>query len=222
VSDDSYLRRYIPACETYGWNGGPGFSTRIVMKQNGRERRNADWSQPQFGFSLPFQNLRHQSEYAPILQLFLNRRGAWGCFLYSNPLSDTAEDELFAVAAAGQTEFQLRMDATLDGVVFQRDVHALYEPDPDEPGAALESDIEITADGVASPGWAIDYDRGKVLAPAPMTGGEELRWSGRFSHWVRFVSDRMPMSINNRSAEGFRVDGSIDLLEMPPPIEITT
>ena len=72
-----YIRRYIPTCETYGWTGGPGFSTRIVTRLNGRSRRNADWDQPVHSFTLPFQGLT-QERYAPIKRMHLNRQGALG------------------------------------------------------------------------------------------------------------------------------------------------
>ena len=50
-----------------------------------------------------------------------------------------------------------------------------------------------------------------------MVGGEILRWSGSFSVWVRFDNDRLPFSIDSRSGGDFVVNGSVDLLEMPPP-----
>ena len=96
MSEDAYVRAYIPTCETYGWTGGPVFSTRIVTRQNGRENRNADWAQPQHEFALPFQGLT-QDQYVPIKRMHLNRRGAWGVFLYRDRSDDRAVDETFAL-----------------------------------------------------------------------------------------------------------------------------
>lgn len=214
-----YIRRYIPACETFGWTGGPGFNTRIVTRLNGRENRNADWSQPQHSFSLPFQALT-QDDYAPIKNMHLNRQGAWGVFLYRDRLDDTASNELIGTAEAGQAEFQLVKDSTLDGVIYKRQCTALYVPAED--GSAIQVTPEITVNGSPAMGWTFDHDRGLAFPPAPMTGGEIVRWSGQFSVWVRFVSDRLPFTIGTRNADGFFVDGSIDLLEQPPPIEITS
>lgn len=209
-----YVKAYIATCEGYGWEGGPQFSTRIITKANGRERRNADWSQPMYGFNLPFNNIK-QPQYVPVLEMFLNRVGAWGVFLFRNPLDYVADDEVFATAEAGQTEFQLGKWAIKDGATFFRHVYALYEPDPTDPGDAVESIVTVTADD--SPiSVLVDHERGKIITD-PMTGGEILRWSGGFSHWVRFQNDSLPFTIDNRSGEDYVVNGSIGLHELPPP-----
>jgi len=209
-----YIRRFIPTCESYGWEGGPGFNTRIVTKANGRERRNADWSQPQHSYSAPFQNIT-QDQYAPIKQMHLNRRGAWGCFLFRDRLDDVAQNEVFAVADAGQTEFQLSKNASLDGVQYLRTVTALYSPGSD--GDAEDSAITITRNGAAFTAFTLDRDTGKVTTDSGMSNGDVLRWSGQFAVWVRFQSDRLPFSIDARSADSFAIVGSVDLLEQPAP-----
>lgn len=214
-----YVRAYIETCEAFGWEGGPGFNTRIVTKANGRERRNADWDQPQHSYSLPFMNLR-QADYVPIKTMHLNRRGAWGVFLYRDRLDDYADDEIFAVATAGQTTFQLSKMSLIDGVPYLRKVFALYTPDPNNPGSALQSSITVTADNVAV-GATFDYDTG-VVTTTPRTAGQTMRWTGEFSVWVRFTNDRLPFSIDNKNGNDFVVNGTVDLLEMPPPDEVTS
>ena len=51
-----------------------------------------------------------------------------------------------------------------------------------------------------------------------MTGGEALTWTGRFSLWVRFESDRLPFTIINRNADSYLIEGSINLVEEPAPL----
>ena len=215
-----YVQAYIKTCEAYGWSGGPGFNTRIVPKLNGRERRNADWDQPQHSYEVPFQNIT-QPLYAPIKQMHLHRRGAWGVFLYRDRLDWQAEDELFAVAEAGQDEFQLAKTSVIDGVAYLRYVYALYVPDPASSASsyqeAADSDVAITVDGTPTSAYTLDRDRGTVLFDPPMAGGEVLRWSGTFSLWVRFQNDKLPFSIDNRSGGQYVTNGSVQLLEMPPP-----
>lgn len=223
MSQDAYVREYIPTCETFGWTGGPVFSTRIITKANGRERRNADWSQPQHEYSLPFQGLT-QSQYAPIKQMHLNRRGAWGVFLYRDRLDDRLDQTIFAIAAAGQSEFQLSKPSVIDGVEYQRNIVAAYQRDPGDPSGrlAIPSDLVIRVDGViASPAdYVINPDNGKITFDTPMAGSEILDATGPFSIWVRFVSDKLPFTIINKGAKGFFVEGTIDLLEMPAPVEL--
>lgn len=215
-----YIRTYIRTCEGYGWEGGPSFSTRIVQKANGRERRNADWANAHYFFSLPFNNIT-QPQYVPILEMYLNRMGAWGCFLFRNPLDWWAQDAIFATAEPGQTEFQLGKMCIKDGVSFFRKIYALYLPDDSNPENAAESDIEVTANG--SPvSVTVDPDRGVIVTDSPMSGGEVMRWTGGFSHWVRFNSDKLPFSIDNKSGEDYVVNGTVDLMEIHAPEDLSS
>lgn len=210
----SYIRRYITACEGYGWAGGPVFNTRIVRMANGHERRNAEQDQPQHRFSVPFTNIG-QAEYAPIKQMHLNRRGQWGVFLFRDRLDDFADDEVFAVASGGDTVFQIAKWSIQDGVEYRNTIHAIYAPG--EAGAAIESDFAARVNGVPTTAFTLDRDTGVITFNAPLIAGQVLTWTGAFSRWVRFARDDLPFSIDNRDAEGFVVNGSVDLLEMPPP-----
>lgn len=209
-----YIRKYIATCEGYGWTGGPVFNTRIVRMANGRERRNADQDQPQHVFSVPFNNIG-QTQYAPIKQMHLNRRGQWGCFLFRDRLDDVADDEFFAVAVGGDTAFQLSKWSIQDGVGYQSKVHAIYSPDED--GEALDSAVVITVNGSPTTAYTLDRDTGIITFTAARTAGQVLRWSGAFSRWVRFARDDLPFSIDNKSGTEFVVNGSVDLIEMPAP-----
>ena len=212
----AHRRAYIRACETFGWLGGPNFSTRISAMANGRERRNADWDQPQHQFILPYGNI-NQTAYRAMLQMFLNVRGRNEPFLYRNRLNFEAHDDLIAVAEAGQTEFQLATTSLIDGVPYQMQVFALYAPDPNDGALAVPADPVVKVDGVVSSVTA-DHDRG-VIVTDPMAGGEVLTWSGLFSHWVRFGSDRFAMSIENKGASTFYISGDVELVEVAAPQE---
>jgi uncharacterized protein (TIGR02217 family) len=212
----AYIRTYIPACETFGWNGGPEFKTRRVEMANGRERRNGDWSQPRHSFILPFANI-DPGTYAGIKQTHLLMRGMLHNFLYQDRLDFAAENELFAVAAAGQDEFQPSKLTTQDGVSYQRNVYALYVPAEPLAAEAVQSTPQITVDGAPASGWTFDYDRGLAFPPAPMVGDEVLRWSGQFSLWVRFNQDALPFSIDNKSQSGFAINGQVELMEYAAP-----
>lgn len=215
MSAQDYLRAYLKATQSWGWAGGGEFKTRIVERLNGRENRNADWSNQRHKFSLEFQHLSKQV-YRSIKQHHMVCQGALRPFLFQDGLDDVAEDDMFAVAAPGQQEFQLGCISEIDGIAYQRNVFALYEPDPDNLGAALQVTPAIKVNGVPAMGWTFDRDRGKAYAPAPMSGGEVLTWSGPFSVWVRFEQDWLPFSYDQPNG----IYGSISLIEVPPPIVI--
>lgn len=212
-----YVRNYIKACEAFGWEGGPEFRTTLTEMYNKAEKRNADWSQPRHFFSLPFMNITREI-YSFILEMFLNRMGRWGVFLYFNPLDTTANEEALAPAIPGQQEFQLSKVAMVDGAVYRKNVYAVFIPDGN--GGAFEAAVTIRVNGVVTTAYTLDYDRGKVYFNAGMVGGEVVTWSGQFSHWVRFDQDRLPMSIDNKNEGGFRVNGNVDLIEVNFPRDI--
>ena len=213
-----YLRKYIPACETFGWVGGPEFMTRIVEMRNGRERRNAEWANARHRFQLPYGNLS-SADYAKIKSHHLVCRGRLHNFLYQDRLDHSAQAAVFGIAEAGQTAFQLGKTSELDGVSYFREVNCLYRPDPASPGDALEVVPVIMVDGTPTTAFSIDPDTGAGEFDSPLTGGEVLTWSGEFSIWVRYDNDHLPWSIDNRFASGsYAINGTVDLIEMPPPV----
>lgn len=210
-----YVRAFIPACEGFGWNGGPSFQTRIKTLANGRERRNADWSQEKNRYTLPFQNIDADA-YRGIRQMFQVCRGMANPFLYKDPLDYQAQGEEFAVADGVRTEFQLSKLSAIEGVIYQREVHALYVPGDD--GEALDASIVVTVNGTPTV-VTLDRDRGLVIFAVAPSAGAILRWSGKFSVWVRFDADWLPFSIDDRMSGGFAHNGQVTLLQEPAPAE---
>lgn len=209
----SYLRAFIPACAGFGWSGGPQFQTRVRALVNGRERRNADWAQERQKYTVPFSNLGAE-DYRGVRQMFQVCRGMLHAFLYADPLDQVANNETFGIGDDAQVEFQLSKLSIIDGVTYQREIHALYVEGDD--GEALPATITVTVGGTPTT-VAVDHDRGIVTFAAPPADGSVLRWSGGFAVWVRFDTDWLPFSINDRGAADFFRTGSVDLIELPPP-----
>lgn len=212
-----YLRSFIDACEGFGWNGGPEFKTRLRVLMNGRERRNADWSQAKHRYTLPFLNLRADS-YRAVRQMFEVCMGMLNAFLYQDPLDNQATNEVFATGDGVQTSFQLTKFSQIDGVTYQRMIFALYVPGND--GDAVNSTVTVTVNGTPT-AVTVDYDRGMVSFAAPPGNGTILRWSGSFAIWVRFNQDWLPMSIDNKGDGDFFRNGAIELIEVAEP-EVTS
>jgi uncharacterized protein (TIGR02217 family) len=215
----SYLKAYIPGCEGYGFSGGPEFKTRIKVLANGRERRNADWDNERNRYTLPFLNLT-PDKYLPIRQHFQVCRGMLHNFLYQDPLDDEAVNEQFALGNGVDIEFQLSKLSVTDGVFYQRVVTALYSEGPD--GSAIDVTPVITVNGVVNGSVTFDRERGKVIFLSPPANLSVLRWSGAFSVWVRFDQDWLPFSLDSQNQAGYAHNGSVSLMEVPPPEEVTT
>lgn len=199
----SYLRAYIEKCPGFGWQGGPSFKTRIVSMANGRERRNAEQAYARHAYSAPFRNIR-PADYANIKQMHLVCRGMLHAFKFKDLLDYQASSEVFGAGTGAQTVFQLRKISTIDGVSYTRNVYAIRS-------------AAVTVNGVASTP-TIDMDRGTVTFAAAPAAAAVLRWTGEFDIWVRFNQDDLPFSIDNKSPKnGVLVNGSVDLIEVPPP-----
>lgn len=215
MSEQGYMRAYLKATQSWGWSGGGEFKTRIVERLNGRENRNADWHNPRHKYALSFQHLS-KPVYRTLKQHHMVAQGALRPFLFSDGLDDVAEDDVFAIAEPGQQSFQLGCISEIDGIAYQRKVFALYREDPDNLGAALPVTPTIKVGGTPASSWTFDHDRGIAVAPAPMSGGEVLTWSGPFSVWVRFEEDWLPFSYDEPNG----IYGQVNLIEVSPPIVI--
>lgn len=198
----AYIRGYLETCEGFGWEGGPQFSTRIVTMANGFERRNGDWAQPRRRYSLPFLNISNE-RYQPILEMFYVARAQLHCFLYRDPLDNTADDELLGVGDGVIDIYQLSKLYLIGAFSYQRNIYAI--PDSET--------IEVTMDGVPTTAFTVDKDRGLVLFDSPPGVGVLVRWSGTFDVWVRFNQDTLPFTIDAPYAR----NGQVELMEMPPP-----
>lgn len=199
----SYLRAYIEKCPGFGWQGGPSFKTRIVSMANGRERRNAEQAYARHAYSAPFRNIR-PADYANIKQMHLVCRGMLHAFKFKDLLDYQAGNEVFGAGTGAQTVFQLRKISTIDGVSYTRNVYAIRS-------------AAVTVNGVAS-APTIDMDRGTATFAVAPAAAAVLRWTGEFDIWVRFNQDDLPFSIDNKSPKnGVLVNGSVDLIEVPPP-----
>lgn len=203
----AYINAYIEACEAFGFEGGPEFSTRVVTLANGFERRNGEWAEARRKYTLPFQNI-DPTRYANILNMFYVAQGMLNCFRYRDPLDHDADNEIFAVAETGRTEYQLLKVSNIDGFLYRRNVYAIPE----------SASIVVTVNGVPTGAFQLDRERGLIDFDAAPANGAVLRWTGDFDVWVRFDQDYLPFSIDNKSEErGYAHNGQVVLLEMPAP-----
>lgn len=196
-----YLNAYIEPCPAYGWAGAPGFMTRIVTLQSGRERRNAEWSQPRHRYTISFLNIGKLEQLA-IKKMVLVCRGMLHTFRFRDQLDYQAQDEIFGLGDGSIDEFQLAKVSIVDGLEYHREVYA------------LASQPVITVNGTPTTAFFADLDRGVVVFDSPPGMGDVLRWSGTFDIWVRFGADYNPFTLDAPDA----VNGSIDLVEDSPPL----
>jgi uncharacterized protein (TIGR02217 family) len=200
-----YLDAYLAPCPGYGWEGGPEFNTRIVSLANGRERRNANWSQPRHKYAAPYLNISKDA-YREIKRMFYVCQGMLNAFRFRDQLDYEAVDQQFGVGDGTTDTFQLVTVSVADGVPYGRNVTALAE----------NPTVEI--DGTPTALFTADLDRGLIVFNSPPGVGEVLTWSGIFDIWVRFNQDYLPFSLDNPNA----TNGGVEVIEVPPPELVTS
>lgn len=194
----AYIDAFLEPQASYGWQGGPTFSTRIVQMRNNRERRNADWAEARHSYSYSFENIE-RDEYRSIKRHHLVCRGMLHCFPFIDALDFEAESEAFAQGDGVTKVFQLRKISTLDGISYTRNCYVILK-------------AAVTSDG-APVAPTVDMRRGTVTFSVAPASGKILRWTGEHGVWVRFNQDDLPFSI-----PAFEMaTGSVDLIEVPPP-----
>lgn len=201
----AYLDMSLDECAAYGWQGGPEFNTQIVQMANGRENRNALWANARHKYQVPFNNI-DRTTYSQIKQKHLIARGRLHNFQFTDRLDYQAVNEEFADGGDGVTTvFQLGKISSSDGVFYYREVYI------------IDDGATVTVNNVPS-SPTIDQERGLVTFAVAPANGTILRWTGTFKVWVRFDQDYLPFSIDNGGGDGAKyMNGSIDLIEQPPP-----
>lgn len=206
LNGNSYVKAYLPACEAYGWEGGPEYSTQIVTLTNGREHRNARWQYPQHRYTSSFNNISATAARA-VRAHFMVMQGRLRCWRYIDQLDNEAVEEDFGTGDGVTTTFQLGKFSSLDGVDYFRPIYALRldEDGNPVPAQAFVNDLPVAA--------TFDHNRGLVTFSTAPGAGDILTWSGLFDVWVRFDQDSLPFSLDDLNAH----NAQINLLEMPPP-----
>ena len=199
------LETELDPCVAFGFAGGPEFSTRITTLKNGHERRNALWANPRHRYTAPFVNIS-DDDYRQIKRVFMACRGQVYGFLFQDPLDSEAVNESLSTAPAGSTPVQLSKISTADGNDYIRTItrplttgFTLYEDAGSGPVAKAGTLSETTGLFTPSTAW---------------TTGAELSWTGGFRVPVRFASDWLPFSIDNRRNAGLAVNGSVEIVEV--------
>lgn len=206
----AHLDAYLDKCPGFAWSGAPEFYTTVVSLRNKRSRRNANWAQPRWRFTVPFNN-SFPEHYKQVLDMFRVCRGRVHAFRVRNWLNYQAVGWTFGTGDGTTDEFQLGELIAVDGLEFLDEIHAL-SLDPDAPAP------QVFVNGVLASA-TFNLRTGRVLFDTPPANGAVLTWSGWFDYWVRFMADDFPASIDNKSGGEFITNYQAELEETEAPDE---
>lgn len=196
----SYIDERLPTCVAYGFSGGPEWNTRLVLMDNGREQRNAQWMYPRHRFSAQYMNLLTDAQQT-VLRFFHAMRGRLHCFRFkdANDFQSVAEPQAPTIGATNP--LQIVKTYTVGSASSVRLIQAIVE------GTAT-----VYRDGVPVVGtW--DYGTGRFTPAAAWVAGEYTA-DFEFDLWVRFDSDFNAFTIGNRSNGEYVHTADIELIEV--------
>jgi uncharacterized protein (TIGR02217 family) len=186
-----------------GFTGGPEFQTDIKNAQNGREYRNADWLMCRHKYTCPFNNISNDA-YLTIKEVFLVVMGRNHSFLHKDWADFEAVNSHFGRGDGVATEFQLYKTSQVGAATYLRKI---TKP--------VLAGFTVSINGVVQTDtFTVDQLTGVVTFGTPPAENAALTWSGQFDVQVRFDTDYLPWSLDDRNDAGYVSNGSIDLYEV--------
>lgn len=184
----------------FGFTGGPEFNTNIQTLASGAESRNADWYICRHSYTVPYKNIPAEM-YRRIKKVFLICRGRNHTFLHRDWGDFEAVDEPFGVGDGVTVAFQLSKLSSEGGGTYLR---TITKP---EAGVAIKNNGVVVGATVSS------TDGSVVFAVAPVAG-HVLTWTGTFLIQVRFDTDKLPYSLDDKGTTDYISNGSLNLIEV--------
>lgn len=186
----------LPLRVGFGSNGGPNFSTEIIVVDSGFERRNQNWAQARRVFDAKA-GVRSASDAAALLNFFHARAGrARGFRLRDWSDYSSADDNVSAPSFSDQTiglgddgtiNFQLVKNYANGGVTHARTINK-----------PVSGSVVIGVGGaLLGSGWSVDNTTGIVTFSIPPAGGQTITAGFLFDVPVRFDTDYLPLSAEN-------------------------
>lgn len=179
----TYINTRLDDRVAYGFTGGPEWSTQVVMLDNGREQRNAQWLYPRHRYSAEYRNLAPERRQQ-VLAAFYAARGQAYPFRFKDWNDYTASNEPIAPAIGTSTPVQLVKTYAFGGQASTRLIQA-----------PVAGTVTVFRNGTPVSG-TLDDETGLFAPDSAWTAGT-YTWSGQFDVWVRFASDYNAFSLEN-------------------------
>ena len=172
----------FPAALAYGAQGGPGFSTDVVLMGDGQESRNVNWAEARCRWDVGSIH-RSKAEIDVLIQFFhAVAQGQDGLFLFRDFTDDTF-DNVIGVGDGGGTTFPLVKRYQVGPYVRPR---RLTHP--------VEGSVRVALDGALVSGWELDSGTGVLTFAAPPGAGVVVSAAGAFEVLCRFAQDLLPIT----------------------------
>lgn len=169
----------------YGTQSGVEYNTQVTTLRSGVEARKSQWLRPLDRFVVIYRTLmKDDREY--VARVFRACRGRFAGFRFRDPLDYVAVNQPIGIGTGATQQLQLTMSYQFGPIVEVREV---IKPVPGK--------VVISVNGEPFPPAEVDYTTGIVsLIVAP---DAVITWSGEFDKPVRFDTDQLMWSYDDRA-----------------------
>lgn len=201
----------FPEDVSYGSTGGPAWSTDVVVRASGVEKRNQNWSLARYKFNARY-GVKTFEQLSNVIEFFWARAGRARGFRYKDWSDYTSAadgyspptllDQNIGTGNGVLLTFQTRKRYTSGAITRDREIYKIVA------GTFL---LAVNSVLQSSPGdYTVDINTGIVTFTSAPAGGAVITCGYEFDVPVRFDSDEFQVNI-----EFFR-GGSLDI----PMIEV--
>lgn len=189
----------FPAQLAYGAQGGPGYSTDVVLTGSGQESRNVNWAEAVCRWDVGSIH-RSKAEIDVLIQFFhAVAQGQDGLFLFRDFTDDTFDNPI-AVGDGATTSFQVVKQYAVGPYSSTRRLT--------HPSAGT---VSVRLDGTLVSGWTLDDATGLLQFTSAPGAGVVVSATGEFEVVCRFAQDMLPIT---RVAPNAYSCGHIEIVEV--------
>jgi uncharacterized protein (TIGR02217 family) len=192
----------LELCSGFGLQVGTAGLTEIQSQRNQHERRNAVGDVMRHSFILTLNNVAELDYIQKLKTAHLMFYAQAHSFLVKDPLDYQCTAESLGSAPSGTQAVQLTKTYGIPGI-------AQYVRNITKPVVGAV----VYQNGIAKTG-TLDTLTGLFTPTTSWSAGQPLTWTGEFRVPVRFNSDFVPVTVDSKGGGTFRVNGSVELIEV--------
>ena len=195
----SFAEVRFPDRVAYGAEGGPEFSTDVVIVASGYEQRNQNWEKSRARYNVAT-GVRSGADVEAVIAFFYARRGRAQAFRFKDWGDYLAEGQSLGAGDGTRTQFQLRKLYASGPDVYERTIR--------KPVAGT---VRCYINGSETSAFTLDETTGVVTFDSPPADGATVEADFEFDVPVRFDTDSLPSTLEG--FEALSVSG-ISLVEV--------
>lgn len=166
----------------------PDFKTSVFEALSGQESRAALRQYPKYTFKIPVEHLvdnREQSDLQALMGFFMQRRGMYQAFLYTDPTDNTVTEQVIGIGNGTRTTFQLLRDYGGFSEPVENINPVADNQDPPTVSPYLYKDGVLQT---LTTHYTLSATGLVTFTSAPATG-VVITWTGSYYYRVRFLED---------------------------------